>query len=77
MIQCRLRELMAKRSRETRGKITYDVLLTKTGVSKSTLAKMANDKAQFISVKALYQLCIFFECQPGDLFIEIEEIQNN
>lgn len=74
MIQCRLRELMAARSRETRRKITCDVLLTETGVGKSTLAKMANDKALFISLKALDHLCVFFECQPGDLFIEIIEM---
>ena len=62
---------MPKRSRETRRKITSDFLLTETGVSKSTLAKMSNDRVQFISVKALDQLCIFFGCQPSDLFIEI------
>ena len=73
MIQCRLRELMAIRSRETREKITYDRILAETGISKSTLAKMANDKAQFISINALNQMCSYFDCQPGDLFIYIEQ----
>ena len=71
MIQCRLRELMAARSRETRLKITYDVIKAETGVSRSTLAKLANDKALFISVDALDRLCGFLNCQPGDLFLYV------
>jgi putative transcriptional regulator len=60
---------MAKRSRETRRKITYDLIFAETGISKSTLAKIANDKAQFISINVLDQLCTFFGCQPGDLLL--------
>ena len=76
MIQCRLRELMAIRSRETRQKITYDRILAETGISKSTLAKMANDKALFISVNALNQICNFFDCQAGDLFVFVRDSEN-
>jgi putative transcriptional regulator len=76
MIQFRLRELMAKRSRETRRKITYDLIFAETGISKSTLAKIANNKAQFISINALDQLCTFFGCQPGDLLLHVKEPGN-
>ena len=73
MIQCRLRELMAWRGRESRRKITYEVIRAETGISKSTLAKLANDKAQFVSLKVLEQLCTFFKCQPSDLLIYVDD----
>jgi putative transcriptional regulator len=71
MIQCRLRELMAGKTRETRRKITYDIIRAETGLSKTTLVRLANDKAELIGKSTLDRLCAFFECQPGDLFIYV------
>ena len=69
MIQCRLRELMAAMSRQARRKITYEVIKAETGMAKSTLARLANDKADLIGKTTMDRLCAFFDCQPGDLFI--------
>jgi hypothetical protein len=53
MVQCRLRELMAIRGRQTRRKVTYDLIREVTGLSKNTLARLANDRADlFIYVPA-------------------------
>jgi putative transcriptional regulator len=71
MIQCRLRELMAAMGRQARRKITYDVIKQDTGLAKSTLARLANDKAELIGKSTMDRLCAFFECQPGDLFIYV------
>lgn len=71
MIQCRLRELMAAMSRQARRKITYDVVKGETGLAKSTLARLANDKADLIGKSTMDRLCGFFDCQPGDLFIYV------
>jgi putative transcriptional regulator len=71
MIQCRLRELMAAMSRQARRKITYDVIKEDTGLAKSTLARLANDKAELIGKSTMDRLCAFFDCQPGDLFIHV------
>ena len=71
MIQCRLRELMAAMSRQARHKITYDAIKAETGLAKSTLARLANDKAELIGKSTMDRLCAFFDCQPGDLFIYV------
>ena len=73
MIQSRLRELMASKSRLERRRITYDDILAGTGISKTTLTKLANDKLAGVAFSTVERLCKFFGCQPGDLFIYIDE----
>jgi len=76
MIQCRLRELMAAKSRRERRRITYDDIRAQTGMSKTTLTMLANDKVGGVSFSVMDRLCTYLECQPGDLFIQTEEPQN-
>ncbi len=71
MVQCRLRELMAIRGRQTRRKVTYDLIREETGLSKNTLARLANDRADLVALNTMDRLCAFFDCQPGDLFIYV------
>ncbi len=76
MIQCRIRELMAIKGRREMRRITYDDILAQVGVSKGTLVKLANDRAARIGMSVMNRLCAYFECQPGDLFIHITEIEH-
>ena len=71
MIQCRLRELIAVKSRQSRRKITYDDVKESTGLSKTTLVKLANDKSALVSTNTLDKLCWYFDCQPGDLLVYV------
>ena len=71
MIQCRLRELMALKSRVSGQKVTYDSITAETGLFSSTLTKLANNKADLVGVSTMDRLCVFFDCQPGDLFIYV------
>ena len=71
MIQCRLRELMAIRTRQGRRKVTYDLIREETGLSKNTLARLANDRAELVALNTMDRLCAFFDCQPGDLFVHL------
>ena len=71
MIQCRLRELIASRSREMRRKVTYEDVRASTGLSKTTLVKLANDRSELVSMNTLDKLCWYFDCQPGDLLIYV------
>lgn len=73
MIQCRLRELIALKSRQSRGKITYDDVKESTGLSKTTLVKLANDKSALVSTNTLDKLCWYFDCQPGDLLVYVPD----
>ncbi len=76
MIQCRLRELMAAKGRRDRRRITYDDIRAQTGLSKTTLTRLANDQVGGVSFSVMDRLCTYLECQPGDLFIQTEEPQN-
>ena len=69
MIQFRLRELMAAKGREERRRITYDDVLAETGLSKTTLTRLANDRADRVYISTIDRLCHYFDCQPGDLFL--------
>lgn len=69
MIQCRLRELIAIKSRQERRKITYEDILTQTGISKTTLTRLANDQESRAAISTIDRLCAYFDCQPGDLFV--------
>lgn len=73
MIQCRLRELIGAKARQERRRITYDDILAQTGVNKNTLTRLANDRAGMVGISVINRLCAYFICQPGDLFIYLEE----
>ena len=69
MIQCRLREMMAAKGRREHRRITYDSILSETGINKNTLTRLANDRAGMVGISIVDRLCAYFDCQPGDLFI--------
>ena len=76
MIQCRLRELIAEKGRREHRKITYDDVLSLTGISKTTLTRLANDHEEGVAISTINRLCSYFDCQPGDLFVHVEEAQS-
>ena len=75
MIQCRLRELLAEKGRREQRKITYDDVLARTGISKTTLTRLANDREERVAMSTINRLCTYFNCQPGDLFVHVGETQ--
>ena len=76
MIQCRLRELMAATGRRERRRITYDDIRAHTGLSKTTLTRLANDRADRVAIFVIDRLCAYFDCQPGDLFVFVRDTDN-
>ena len=77
MIQCRLRELIGAKGRQEHRRITYDDILTQVGVNKTTLTKLANDRASMVGISVIDRLCMYFQCQPGDLFVYVEEPEHS
>ena len=71
MVQCRLRELMAIKSREEGQRVTYHQITQATGIFNSTLTRLANNKFDRVDRSVLDRLCVFFSCQPGDLLIYV------
>ena len=77
MIQCRLRELIGAKGRQEHRRITYDDILAQVGVNKTTLTKLANDRASMVGISVIDRLCMYFQCQPGDLFVYVEELDHS
>lgn len=73
MIQCRLRELMAIKSRQDGRRVTYHQITQATGIFNSTLSRLANNRFDGIGMNVLDRLCVFFNCQPGDLLIQVPD----
>lgn len=76
MIQCRLRELIAIKSRQERRRITYEDIQAESGVNKNSIAKLTNDRSAMVGLSVIDRLCAFFECQPGEIFVYVPDPEN-
>ncbi len=52
-------------------KMTKEDLRVALGFSPSTIAKMG--KGEFVSMEVLHKMCVYFNCQPGDLLEYISD----
>ena len=64
---------MAVKSGQERRRITYDDIFAGTGIAKSSLSRLANDRSDRIGMATMDRLCAYFDCQPGDLFVYIAD----
>ena len=64
---------MAAKGRRERRRITYDDIFLATGISRSTLGRLANDQSELLAMATIDRLCVYFECQPGDLLIFVPD----
>ena len=63
--------MAAKRRIEGR-RVTYADMVVETGISNTTLTRLANDRSGRVAINTIDRLCAFFEVQPGDLFVYVE-----
>lgn len=72
-MQIALKELMARKERQTGVTVTYEKIRDVTGISLNTLSLLANNKIKRLPLNALDDLLNFFDCEPNDLIIHIKE----
>lgn len=72
MLRYRLRELMADFQFKTGQRITFDELARETGIHRTTLSKIANQRSYNTTTDNIDKLCQFFKCQVGDLVQYVE-----
>ncbi len=65
----RLKELMAKRERETKRPCTYEVIHEATGISPNSLSTLANNKVKMVGLNTIERLLEYFECEVGELIV--------
>lgn len=75
MIRFRLRELMTDKAFSENRRVTFDEVSSATGINRTTLSKMVNQRGYNTTTDNLDQLCRFFECSVGDLaeYVEITD----
>ncbi len=67
MMRFRLKELMADKSFRESRRITYDEVAKETGVNRTTLSKIANQKNYNTTTGNLDALCTYFACSLSEL----------
>lgn len=67
MIRFRLKELIADKEFKDGRRITLEEISRETGIHRTTLSKIANQKGYVTNTDVLDRLCAYFEAQVGDL----------
>ena len=62
-LHCMLSTLMGKK------RVTIQEVHNQTGLSRNTIANLYYDRATRIDYDTLTKLCVFFDCNVGDLLI--------
>lgn len=73
LLRFKIKDLISKKSFNEDRRITIGEVAEKTGVSRVTLSKMANQKGYNTVTDNLDKLCIYFESDISDLVEFIQE----
>jgi len=69
MIKCQLIHLLSQRQSQENRVIRFHDVAQATGISASTISRMANNKVTRFDAATLSALCAYFECALGDLLV--------
>lgn len=72
MIRFRLKELMADKSFKESRRLTYEEVATATGINRTTLSKIANQKGYNTTTDNLDALCSYFGCTVCEIAEYVE-----
>lgn len=67
MIRFKLRALIEKKEFETGKKISVKAISEGTGIGRTTLSKILNQKGTNTTIENIDRLCSFFECSVDEL----------
>ena len=76
LIRFRLAELISDKAFNERRIITFAEIAEATGIHRATLSKMANQPGAKIGSEIIDKLCSYFDCQPGDLMVYINDMNS-
>lgn len=72
-IQFRIKELQALRERQTGHRSSYREIEAATGLAKSAVSLLAQQKQKQVALATIDKLCEFFDCQVGDLMVRVKD----
>lgn len=73
MIRFRIRELMAEKSFNEKRRIIIEDVAVGTGINRATISRMINQFGYNTTTDAIEKLCIYFDCQVGDVAVYVKE----
>ena len=73
MIKYNLKALISEKEFNEGRRITYDEIAKSTGISITTLSKIASQKGYDTAVSKIEKLCLYFKCTPEDLITIVQE----
>jgi len=77
MIRYRLKELIAEKGFQEGRRITLEEVAKETGVHRTTLSKIANQKGYKTNTEVLDKLCAFFDVEIGQVAEYLEDSVNS
>jgi len=76
VIRFRLKELIADREFHAGKRITFEEIADATGIHRTTLSKLANQRGYNTTTGNLDKLCDFFECPIEKLVEHVPDIRH-
>lgn len=78
MIRFRLKELIAEKGFQENRRVTLDEVSRETGIHRTTLSKIANQRGYNTTTEILDKLCMYFDVELQEVaqFVEDPEEQN-
>ncbi len=76
MIRFRLKELIADKEFRDGRRVTLEEVSRETGIHRTTLSKIANQKGYVTNTDVLDKLCIFFGVNTNDVAEHISSADN-
>lgn len=73
MIRILFKQLLDEKSFREKRRITVGEVSEVTGISRATLTRVANVAGYNTNTDTLNALCVYFECEPKDLLVFVEE----
>lgn len=67
MIRFRLKELLAEKGFQENRRVTLDEVSQETGIHRTTLSKIANQRGYNTGTENIDRLCAYFDCKVEDI----------
>ncbi|GHB02435.1 helix-turn-helix domain-containing protein [Shewanella indica] len=77
MIRILLIKLLDEKAFKEKRRITLSEVSEKTGISRATLTRIANVPGNVTNTDTINALCKYFECQPAELLVYVEEDESD
>ena len=73
VIRILFKQLLDQKAFNERRRISMNEVCDQTGLSRPTLSRIANTPGYKTNTDTIEVLCRYFDCQPGDLLVRVDE----